>query len=97
VKTEPPTAFPQGKENTPLLDKNAGRIARFVPRFLFRLRAAIPHGGEGEATSCARTRDTRASTGFCFSSSPFTCPTFSPDRQVFWGEHRPTFLSSPRE
>ncbi len=40
VKTETVVDFPQGKENTPLLDKNAGRIARFAPRFLFRLRVA---------------------------------------------------------
>ena len=40
MKTETVVDFPQGKENTPLLDKNAGRIARFVPRFLFRLRVA---------------------------------------------------------
>ena len=53
--------------------------------------------GEGEATPRAHARDTRASASFRFSSSPFTGPTFSPERQAFWGEHQPTFLSSPRE
>ena len=85
------------REKAPVSFQKRGTNCSIRPAFLFRFRTAIPHGGEGEATSCARTRDTRASTGFRFFSSPFTCPTFSPDRQVFWGEHQPTFLSSPRE
>jgi len=57
----------------------------------------IAHCGEGEATPRAHARDTRASASFRFPPSPFTDPTFSPDRQAFWGEHQPTFLSSPQE
>jgi len=76
--------------------KGAGGWPRRAPRILFRLRAAIAHCGEGEATSRAHARGTRASASFRFSSSPFTGPTFSPERQAFWGEHRPSFLSSPQ-